>query len=829
MPKKEIQKSPLVIGNVRPREITDEMKESYISYAMSVIIARALPDVRDGLKPVQRRILYTMYEMGLKPEAKFRKSATVVGGVLGRYHPHGDAPVYGALARMAQDFSLRYPLIRGQGNFGSIDGDPPAQMRYTEAKLSMIGQEMLRDIEKNTVDFGSNYDGTRKEPLVLPAPLPNLLLNGCLGIAVGMATNIPPHNLNEICEATIYFIDHPEATTEELFQFIKGPDFPTGGVVYDQKSIVATYSQGRGPILIRGKAEIVEGKRSTQIVISEIPFGVQKSALIQKIAKLIQEKKLKGAKDIRDESDREGLRIVIDLKKGVLAKRILNVLYKLTPLQRTFHLNMIALADGIQPRVLSLPDILEHFVNHRKEVILRKTKFDLGKAKEKAHILEGLAKAIKKIDAIIKTIRASKDKKEAQKNLIKKFKLTEVQANAILEMKLSALAKLEREKIISQLKETEKLVKELSSILRSSKKIKEIIKKELKNYQQNYGDSRKTKVFLRKAKEITVEDLIAQEPAVVTLTQKGFIKRMKPSVLKVQRRGGKGILGQKTVDEDIVEHLIFAETHDTILFFTDSGKVFQTRVFEIPEAERTAKGKSLLNFLEISPEEKVLTIIPLTKKESQEGYLVMATKNGIIKKTALAEFEKVRRTGLIAIKLKRGDLLRKVSKSQGNDDIVLVTRKGMAIRFKEKDIRPMGRGAAGVKGIRLRKGDEVVGMEIISSELKSQKLKTRPGKREKFLLVITENGYGKRTKISQYKVQRRGGIGIKTAKITERTGELVASQILKGTEKHLLSISQKGQVIRVKTTGISKMGRDTQGVRIMRLDEGDKVASITCT
>jgi len=823
MPRK-ISEAKNSIGNIKSREIVREMKDSYIDYAMSVIVSRALPDVRDGLKPVQRRILFTMYEMGLRHNAKFRKSAAVIGMILGRYHPHGDSPVYGALARMSQDFSLRYPLAKGQGNWGSID-DPGeiAAMRYTETKLSGVGEALLKDIERNTVDFRDNFDNTRKEPKVLPSPVPNLLLNGCLGIAVGMATNIPPHNLNEVCDAATHFIDHPKATTQELFTFINGPDFPTGGIVYNKDAIIAAYSQGKGPIVVKGRAEIVESKKVIQIIISEIPFGVRKSALVQQIAKLVQDKKIKGIKDMRDESDQQGMRIVIDLKAAALGKRILNYLYKATSLQTTFHLNMIALIDGIQPKVLSLPEILEYFIEHRKQVVIRRTQFDLKKAAARAHILEGLDKALSKIDAVIKTIKASKNREEAQRNLVKKFKLTQIQANAILEMKLSSLARLERQKIAIQLEETKKMIIKLASILKSKKKIKEIIKKELQQCKQEFGNQRKTKVFARQVQEITLEDLIVQEPAVVTLTQKSFIKRLKPSVLRVQKRGGKGVIGQKTTGDDIVEHLLFAQTRDNLLFFTDSGKVFKTRVFEIPEAERTARGKSLLNFLEISSDEKVLALIPQDKQDSEQGYLVMVTKNGIIKKTKISNFENVRKNGLIAIKLKTGDLLRKVSKSKGQDQIILITKKGKSIRIKEKDIRPMGRTAAGVKGIRLNKGDEVIGMEIIGTKQEKNK-KTK--KQKEYLLVITESGYGKRTDLKEYRVQKRGGKGIKTANITKKTGVLIASKLLKGREEHLFAISQQGQVIKIKVFGISKIGRATQGVRIMRLDRDDKVASI---
>ncbi len=818
------------IGYVKPREITEEMKESYIDYAMSVIISRALPDVRDGLKPVHRRILYSMHEMGLRHDAKFRKSATVVGSCLGRYHPHGDQSVYDAAMRMAQDFSLRYPLIQGQGNVGSID-DPSefAAMRYTEMRLSKIGEEMLRDIQKNTVDFVDNYDGTRKEPLVFPSPLPQLLLNGSLGIAVGMATNIPPHNLSEVADASVYLLSHPKAATEDLFKFIKGPDFPTGGEIYGQKEIITAYSQGKGPIVIRGKTEIIREKRGkTQIVITEIPFQVQKSNLIERFAKLVQEKRIKGIKDIRDESDKEGLRIAIDLSREAYPRKILNQLYKFTDLQKTFHLNMLALVDGIQPRVLSLVDLLNHYLSHRKKVIFRKSKYDLGKAKERAHILKGLNKCFGKIDQVIKTIKASKDRETAGKNLIKRFKLTKIQALAILDTKLSALAKLERKRIEEELKENLAKIKELERILKSPKKIKEITKGELEELKEKFADKRKTKVISKKIGEIALEDLIPQEETIITLTQGGYIKRINPRTYKIQKRGGKGILGMKTLQEDIVEHFLLAKTHDVLLFFTDSGKVFKILAYEIPEATRGARGRGLLNFLEISPQEKVLTLLPLSKKDSELGikYLVMVTQNGIIKKTEISEFENVRRSGLIAISLKKGDLLKNVRKSTGNDEVILVTKKGQSIRFREKEIRGMGRPASGVKGIKLRKPspraqvegeDRVVGMDIIES----RKLE------KQYLLVVTENGYGKRTDLKEYRLQKRGGSGIKTAKITSKTGDLVFSKLLI-TEEDLIVISQKGKVIRSKITLISKLSRATQGVKIMKLEEGDRVASATC-
>ena len=840
---KKIKQPDTGIGKTLPREITEEMRESYIDYAMSVIVSRALPDVRDGLKPVHRRILYTMLEEGLRHDAKSRKSATVVGGCLGRYHPHGDQAVYDAAVRMAQDFSLRYTLIQGQGNMGSID-DPSefAAMRYTEMRLSKVGEEMLRDIEKNTVDFADNYDGTRKEPIVLPSPLPQLLLNGSLGIAVGMATNIPPHNLSEVTDALIHLIDNPKSDTEDLFKFIKGPDFPTAGQIFDQKGIIETYSQGKGPILTRGKAEVV-GQEETgrqQIIISEIPFQVQKSALIEQLANLVSEKKIEGIKDIRDESDKEGMRIVIDLQRDAYPQKILNRLYKFSDLQKTFHLNLLALVDGIQPRVLGLPDLLNYFISHRKEVVFRRTKFELEKAKDRAHILEGLHKCLARIDEVIQTIKKSESREDAKIKLMKRFKLTEIQANAILETKLSALARLERKKIEDELKEMQERIKRLSAILKSPQKIKEMIKKELIALKESFGDDRRTKVYAHKIDEIAEEDLIPQEETIITLTQGGYIKRINPRTYKIQKRGGRGILGMKTLQDDVVEHFLSAQTHDSLLFFTDSGKVFRTPVYEIPEGQRVTRGRGLLNFLEISSEDKVLCLRTLgkedkssssaladsraSKKDEENGikYLVMATKNGIIKKTPLREFESIRRSGLIAITLKKGDALKNVQKITGQDEIMLITKKGQAIRFKEKEIREMGRTAAGIKGIRLKKGDEVVAVDVI--EAKSEKLKA-----QNHLLVVTELGYGKRTDVKEYKAQGRGGSGIKAANITPKTGNLAAAKILTDRqEEDLIVISQKGQVIRTEIKSIPTLNRATQGVRIMKLETGDKVASTAC-
>jgi DNA gyrase subunit A len=821
-------------GNVTQREIVTELKESYIDYAMSVIVSRALPDVRDGFKPVHRKILFAMNELGLSAGGRFRKSAAVTGDVLAKYHPHGDTAVYESMVRMAQDFNMRYPLINGQGNWGSIDGDGAAAMRYTECKLTKIGEEMLKDIEKDTVKFVDNYDGTRQEPVVLPAPLPQLLLNGTLGIAVGMATNIPPHNLTELMDALIHMLDHPKAETPDLFEFIQGPDFPTGGIIYDQKEMISAYSQGKGAILIRGKADVVERKDGQeQIVITEIPYQVLKSTLVEQMAELVSEKKVDGIKDIRDLSDREGMRVVIDVKKGFQPQRILNRLYKFTSLQKTFHLNLLALVDGIQPEILSLSDVLKYFIEHRKEVVIRRTNFELEKAKERAHILEGLMIALKNIDAVIAVIKKSADKDEAKNNLIKKFKLTERQAIAILEMRLQTLAGLERKKIEDELKAILEAIKELIAILKSPERLKTIIKKEFQDAREKYGDNRRTKVVKGKLGEITEVDLVPLEETMVTLTTGGYIKRINPATYKIQKRGGKGIMGMKTMQDDIVEHFLFASTHDNLLFFTDSGKVFQTQVYEIPEGTRVARGRGLLNFLELSTEEKVLSLVPTKKEDDPKGtpkfkYLVMVTKNGRIKKTAIEEFGNVRKSGIIAIKLEKGDLLDKVVKTTGEDDIILTTKNGIAIRFKEKDIRAMGRGAAGVKGIKLKKGDEVISMDVIEKNPPIDEKTKKPVKQ--YLLVVMENGYGKRTDIVQYKTQGRGGSGIKTANITPKTGPIIMASILEDVaeDEDLIVISRKGQVIRTSVKSISLLGRSTQGVRIMKLDEGDKVASGAC-
>ena len=812
------------IGYIKPKEISQEMEESYLDYAMSVIVSRALPDIRDGLKPVHRRILYAMYDLNLVHSARFRKSALVVGEVLGKYHPHGDISVYDALARMAQNFSLRYPLINGQGNFGSVDGDSPAAMRYTEARLTSLAEETLKDLEKDTVDFIDNYDATRKEPKVLPSAIPQLLLNGTMGIAVGMATNIPPHNLNEVIDAASHLGKHPRATTEDLLEFIKGPDFPTGGIIYSKKDIAAAYATGRGPIVVRGRAEIIEDKKGhLQIIITEIPYQVNKSALLEKIAELVSSKKIEGIRDLRDESDKEGMRIVIELKNDVVPQKILNNLYKHTDIQRTYHLNMLALVDGIQPQVLSLKAVLEYYLKHRETVIVRRVKYDLLKAQERAHILEGLKKALDNIDEVIKIIKKSADRETAHKNLVAKFKLTDVQTSAILEMKLATLANLEQKKIEDELIEKHKLIKELNLILKDREKILEITQKELQDIKTKYGDERRTEVVAAALGEFKEEDLTPLEDAVVVLTDSGYIKRMNPTVVRSQHRGGKGMTGISTKEEDAVTHFVSCETHDNALFFTDAGRVFQTKVWEIPEASRQSRGKAAVNFLALSQNEKIAAVLTYNEKnlseKNKEKYFVMATKNGLIKKTPIVDFGSVRRSGLIAIKLKKDDSLKWVRQSSGDDQIIMVSSKGQAIKFSEKDTRPLGRATAGVIGIRLHKDDYVVGMDIINNIM----AKDANAK----MLVIMENGFGKKTLLKFYKKQHRGGSGVKTAKITPKTGAIVAAFEVQPETKEIIAISKRGTIIRVALDSISTVSRVTQGVRIMRVEPGDKVVSAT--
>jgi len=803
------------------RLITDEMQESYLDYAMSVIVARALPDVRDGLKPVHRRILYAMWNIGLRAGVKFRKSATVVGEVLGKYHPHGDIAVYDSMVRMAQDFSMRYTLINGQGNFGSLDGDGAAAMRYTEAKLSRISEELLFDIEKDTVSFVPNYDGSQKEPTVLPAKLPNLLLNGTMGIAVGMATSIPPHNLREIIDGINLLINKPSATIDELLEIVKGPDFPTGGIIYNKKDIEQAYGTGKGSIVMRGKAEIVENKTGNfSIIATEIPYQINKASLIEDIAELVQEKKIEGIKDLRDESDKDGVRIVIDLKKDSYPKKILNQLYELTYLQTSFHVNMLALVDGLQPRVLNLKMVLEEYIKHRQEIIKRRTQFDLDRAEERAHILKGLKKAVDNINAVIRVIKASKDKEQAKINLMKKFKFTEKQSIAILEMKLSQLANLERKKIDDELKEKLKLIIELKAILASPKKILGLIKEGLMEIKEKFGDDRKTEVSPRAVGEFTQEDLIPNEATVIMLTRDGYIKRLPPETFKTQKRGGRGVIGLTTKEQDTVEQLITTMTHADLLFFTSKGRVFQLRAYDVPTASRTAKGQAIVNFLQLGPNETVSSVMSLEELGDYK-FVVMVTRNGIIKKVNIKDFESVRRSGLIAIKLKKDDQLEWVKPSAGKDDIIIVTDNGQSIRFKEKQVRPMGRNAAGVRAIKIKKDDRVAGMDMINE-----------GKVEQHeqLLVVMELGFGKRTFMRNYRVQGRSGSGIKTAKITPKTGKIVVAFIVnaKLEKEDLIIMSDKGQVIRLPLKSVSVLGRATQGVRLMRFSEpSDKVASVT--
>lgn len=813
-----------VMAEYQIQPIVEEMRRSYLDYAMSVIVSRALPDVRDGLKPVHRRILYAMWNLGLKPSAKFRKSATVVGEVLGKYHPHGDSSVYDAMVRMAQDFAMRYPLVRGQGNFGSMDGDNPAAMRYTEAKLAPIAEELLADIDKRTVDFIPNYDGSQQEPTVLPARLPQLLLNGSMGIAVGMATNIPPHNLRELAGAISHLIDNSEATVEDLMQFVKGPDFPTGGMIYDHSEITRAYTTGKGGIVMRGKAEVVETKQGGfQIVITEIPYQVNKAMLVEKIADLVKEKKLDGIRDLRDESDKEGVRVVVELKKDAFPKKILNSLYKQTQLQETFHVNLLALIDGIQPRVLNLKVVLEEYIKHREVVIRRRTEFELEKARDRAHILEGLMIALDNIDAVIKVIKSSADRETAKQNLMKKFKLSEKQAFAIVEMKLGSLANLERLNIENELKEKRKLIKELEAILNSRARILQIIKDDIIEVSEKFGDDRKTEVISHGIKEFNAEDLVPNEETMVMMTRDGYIKRLSPDTFKVQGRGGKGVIGLTTKEEDMVEFMLTTMTHNDILFFTTRGRAFQLKAYEIPITQRTAKGQAIVNFLQLPPSEKVTSVLPLDKI-TKSAYLFFATEKGVVKKVPLEEFSKVRRSGLIAIKMREDDALIWSKPTSGKDEIQLITSNGQAIRFKESDVRPMGRNASGVMGIRLKKDDRVIGMGIIPAHDKEQLKKYQ-------VVSVMGKGYGKRTPLGLYKVQARGGSGIKTAKVTTKTGGLTNAYVLNAEQmkdRDILIISAQGQVIRLPFKTVNQLGRDTQGVRLMRFkEENDSVACVS--
>lgn len=798
---------------VENRTVEDVMEDSFLRYSMSVIIDRALPDVRDGLKPVHRRVLFTMNRDGLRSSAKHRKSATVVGAVMGDFHPHGDSSIYDAMVRLAQPWSLRYPLVDGQGNFGSMDGDPPAAMRYTEARMAKVSDELLADIDKNTVDFRDNYDGRYKEPVVLPAKLPNLLLNGQIGIAVGMATNIPPHNLRELVDALVEMIDNPEFTLDDLLKHVKGPDFPTGAIVYGGSPMKQAYQTGRGSVTIRAVANIEETKKGRhQIVVTEIPYAVNKATLIEKIAELHKEKKI-VISDLRDESARGSVRIVIELRKDSYPKKILNQLFKYTALQTSFHFNMLALIDGIQPRTMGLEEILNEFVKHRQVVVRRRTEFELAAAKARAHILEGLKIAVDNIDAVISLIRGSKTVEEAQSGLISKFGLTDIQAQAILAMQLRKLTGLERDKLEAELAETLALIKELEAILADEREILRIIKEELLEARDKYGDDRRSKMISTELGKFSDEELIPDEESVILLTSENYIKRTLFSEYRRQHRGGKGKKGMTTKEMDVIDKLVAASTHDFLLFFTNKGRIFRLKAYEVPAASLAAKGVAAVNLLQLQPDEKITSIIRHEKNSKDEGFLFMATMNGTVKKTPMKDYSNIRTNGMIAIKLDDGDELKWIQGTDGTNDVIISTSFGQAIRFNEKDARPMGRSARGVRGIRLRPGDTVVGMDVVSNEAGS-------------LLVISENGYGKITNVINFPTHKRGGVGIKAAIVTSKTGQIVDVRNLDSDASELLIISARGQTIRVGLKDIPVLGRTTQGVRIMRLADDDKVASL---
>ncbi len=795
------------------RTVERVMEDSFFRYSMSVIIDRALPDVRDGLKPVHRRILYSMNQNGNRSNAKFVKSARIIGDVMGKYHPHGDSAIYDSMVRLAQDWTMRYTLVQGQGNFGSMGGDPPAAHRYTEARLDKPAEELLADIEKETVDFRDNFDGSEQEPMVLPAKLPNLLLNGQVGIAVGMATSIPTHNLGELVDATVELIDNPEATVDDLLKHVKGPDFPTGAIVYGGAPMWQAYQTGRGSVTIRAVANIEETKRGRhRIVVTEMPYAVNKATLIEKIAELVKEKKITSISDLRDESARGNVRVVIELKKDAYPKKVLNQLYKLTALQTNFHYNMLALVDGKQPRILGLRDILSEFIKHRRSVVRRRTEFELKKAEARAHILEGYKIALDHIDEVIKTIRASKTQEEAEKSLIARFGLSEIQAKAILAMQLRRLTGLEREAIENELRELLALIEKLKGILADEQEILNIIKNELIEMKEKYGDQRRSKMINHELGKFSDEELIPEEDSVVLLTSENYIKRTLASDYRKQNRGGKGKRGMTTKETDVIEHMIPAGTHDWLLFFTNRGRVFRLKAYEVPAASLQAKGVAAVNLLQLQPEEKITAIIKFEKDAKDDGYLFMATVKGTIKKTPVKDYANIRTNGLIAIKLDDGDELRWIKRSSGNDDILISTSAGQAIRFNEKDARSMGRAARGVRGVRLRPNDSVVGMDIANDD--------------RTLLVISENGYGKATKISNFPSHKRGGVGIKAAVVTAKTGPIISVKTIQQDDIEALLVSTQGQTIRVSLKDIPVLGRTTQGVRIMKTSDDDSVASV---
>lgn len=801
------------VDGVEQRTLEDVMEQSFFRYSMSVIIDRALPDVRDGLKPVHRRILHSMNVNGNRSNAKFVKSARIVGDVMGKYHPHGDSAIYDSMVRLAQPWSLRYPLVQGQGNFGSMDGDPAAASRYTEARLQKFSDEMLADIEKQTVPFRDNYDGSEQEPEVLPAKIPNLLLNGQIGIAVGMATNIPPHNLSELVDATIELIDNEDATLDDLLKHVKGPDFPTGAVVYGGAPMKQAYLTGRGSVTVRAIAAIEETKKGRhQIIVTEIPYGVNKATLVEKIAELYKEKKI-SISDLRDESSRGKVRIVIEVKKDGYPKKVLNQLYKLTTLQSSFNYNMLALIDGIQPKILGLEEMLQEFIKHRQQVVRRRTEFELRKARERAHILEGYKIALDHIDEVIRIIRASKTSDEAQKSLIKQFKLSEIQAQAILAMQLRRLTGLEREAIENELNELLKAIKRYEEILADEKEILAIIKAELLEMKEKYGDERRSQIINHELGKFSDEELIPEEESVILLTTENYIKRTLVSDYRKQNRGGKGKRGMTTKDEDAIDQLIPASTHDYLLFFTNKGRIFRLKAYEVPAASLQAKGVAAVNLLQLQPEEKITSIIKHEKAANDDGYLFMTTTKGTVKKTPLKDYANIRTNGLIAIKLDDNDELRWIQKTTGQNDVIISTSAGQAIRFNESDARPMGRSARGVRGVRLRPNDTVVGMDVVCQD-------------DQKLLVMSDKGYGKITKAANFPSHKRGGVGIKAAAVTAKTGPIVTVRTLEESASEVLMISSKGQTIRVGLKDIPVLGRTTQGVRVMKLADGDAVSSI---
>ncbi|QJU06418.1 DNA gyrase subunit A [Candidatus Saccharibacteria bacterium oral taxon 955] len=796
------------------RTVEDVMEDSFLRYSMSVIIDRALPDVRDGMKPVHRRILYTMGEQGLRPGGRFAKSARIAGDVMGKYHPHGDSSIYDSMVRLAQDWVMRYPLVQGQGNFGSMDGDPAAASRYTEARLGRAGNELLTDLDKETVDFRDNYDGSEQEPVVLPAKLPNLLLNGQVGIAVGMATSIPTHNLGELVDATVELINNPDATVDDLLRYVKGPDFPTGAVVYGGDPMRQAYMTGRGSVTIRAVATIEEAKKGRhQIVVTEMPYAVNKANLIEKIADLVKDKKLTTISDLRDESARGNVRVVIELKKDAYPKKVLNQLYKLTALQTTFHYNMLALIDGIQPRILGLHDILSEFIKHRQQVVRRRTEYELRKAKERAHILEGYKIALDHIDEVIKTIRASKTQDEAEAALIEKFALSEIQAKAILAMQLRRLTGLEREAIENELNELRALISKLEAILADEKEILAIIKTELLEMKEKYGDERRTKIINHELGKFSDEELIPEEDTVVLLTTENYIKRTLLTDYRRQNRGGKGKRGMTTKEEDVIDQIVPANTHDWLLFFTNKGRVFRLKAYEVPAASLAAKGVAAVNLLQLQPEEKITSIIGLGKDAKDDGYLFMATIKGTVKKTPLKDYANIRTNGLITINLDSGDELRWIKQTTGDNDVIISTSAGQAVRFNEQECRPMGRAARGVRGVRLRPNDSVVGMDVVNDD-------------EQTLLVISEKGFGKKTKVANFPSHKRGGVGIKAAVVTTKTGPIISVQTIDPSMAEAILVSKNGQTIRLGLDDIKLLGRTTQGVTIMRLSDGDAVSSI---